>query len=199
MDKYERFELEQKRNESTTAFKGGHGLLGNERDGFHLGYLYANGRSGVLFVLIGLSLLMYFRLNDDLPDGCNCIVSESTYGVRDLDKTYEALNRAQKVNDQFGITELVQNGAAGMVPEGTRGLVIDSHSHFLPTLTWYRKIRILDGAHVGRALWFKKSVLRLAQPPLGPCPDPHARRGSTSVCLCESGWNYDPTTVKCVQ
>jgi hypothetical protein len=180
MDKYERYEAEQKRNQNTTASKGAHG-------------------PGVLIGVICLGLLMYVRLNDDLPDGSNCVVSESTYGVRDLDKTDEALARAQKVNDQFGIAELVQHGAAGMVPEGTRGLVIDSESHFLEPFVSYRRIRILDGDYMGKALWFKKSVLRLAEPSPGPCPDPHARRGTTGNCFCEPGWNYDPTTLKCVQ
>lgn len=163
-----------------------------------------------LVVLCLAGIVIYFiDFINDLPAGSNCIVSANTYGTRDLDKTYEALDKAQRVGDQFGVAELLQSEAAILIAEDTHGLVIDSDifKHFFP----YREVRLLEGPYVGKALWLKKYALRLATPTQqpsaqqpsnvnnSPCRDPHARRGpTTGVCFCEPGWKTDPTTLDCV-
>lgn len=145
-----------------------------------------------------------------VPDGSHCVVSQSVYGVRDLGKAYDELTKAQKVNDDLGIAELVQKEVAIPVAVGTHVLVIESD--FLKRLTFYRDVRILDGPYTGKAVWVNRDALQtrpapqtsVAQPPSAQpllpetCRDPHERLGSTGVCFCEPGYTSDPDTLKCV-
>jgi hypothetical protein len=146
-----------------------------------------------------------------VPDGSHCVVSESVYGVRDLDKAYDELTKAQKVNDDLGIAELVHRDVATPVPVGTHVLVIDGD--FFRHLAFYRDVRILDGPYMGKAVWVNRDALQptpapqvssaqppVAQPPIPEtCRDPHESLGSTGVCFCEPGYTREPTTLKCVQ
>lgn len=167
-------------------------------------------RRNLGWVVPVISVSIFWFINAmQVPEGSHCIVSESVYGVRDLDKTHDEFTRAQKVNDDFGIAELVKRDVVTLVPAGTHALVLDGDSKLL---TFYRRVRILDGAYIGRAVWVKRDALQVtpappasvAQPPVAQpsmpetCRDPHERLGSAGVCFCEPGYTRDPTTLKCI-
>lgn len=92
-----------------------------------------------------------------IPAGSQCVVTQTIYGTRDLDKAYDELGKARKVNDEFGIAELGQHDVAILLPEGTQGLVIDTD--FFKHFTFYRKVRILSEPYIGKALWIQRDAL----------------------------------------
>ena len=150
-----------------------------------------------------------------IPPGTHCRVSRAIYGTRDLDKAHDELEKAQQVKDEYGVAELANHDMALLISEGTHGLVIDSD--FFAHLSFYRKVRILDGPYAGKALWVRMDALEVddpgrrapdaqpsdAQPPAPQpstpetCRDPHERLGSAGVCFCEPGYKRDATTLKC--
>lgn len=154
-------------------------------------------------------------LKEQIPLGSHCRVSRAIYGTRDLDKAHDELEKAQQVKDEYGLAELANHDMAFLISEGTHGLVIDSD--FFTHLSFYRKVRILDGPYVGKALWARMDALEVddpgrrapdaqpsdAQPPAPQpstpetCRDPHERLGSAGVCFCEPGYKRDATTLKC--
>jgi hypothetical protein len=101
-----------------------------------------------------------------IPAGSECLVSRTIYGMRDLDKAYDGLNKARKVNDEFGIAELAQQDVAISVPAGTQGLVIDTD--FFKHFTFYRKVRILSEPYMGKALWIRRDALAAVPAPRPP-------------------------------
>jgi hypothetical protein len=111
-----------------------------------------------LLVISGIISSLIGDINSIAP-GKNCSLVRTTYGIRDLDDSYTALEKAKSVNDEFGIAELEKHEAIARLSEGTPCLVLDRDffSHF----TFYRKIRILSDAHTGKALWVKKDELKL--------------------------------------
>ena len=173
--------------------------------------------AGLLIVIIGIVVVdsVGTETTQILP-GSHCRVSRAIYGTRDLDKAYDELEKAQEVNDEYGLAELTQRDVAILLSGGTHGLVIESD--FFAHLSFYRKVRILDGPYAGKALWVRMNALEAdpgtqapapqasdGQPPVAQpsipetCRDPHERLGSTGVCFCEPGYKRDATTLKCVQ
>jgi hypothetical protein len=135
--------------------------------------------------------------------GSRCLVSRAIYGTRDLGKAHDELEKAQNVNDEYGLTELAQRDLAIPISEGTHGLVVDSD--FFKHLVAYRQVRILDGPYTGKALWISSDALRVDPGPQSVaampenCYDPHESLGANGVCFCELGYKRDAATLECVR
>ena len=97
-----------------------------------------------------------------VPPGSNCSLVRMTYGTRDLDDSYTALQKAKSVRDEFGVAELEKHDAVAELSEGTVCLVLDTN--FISHFSFYRKVRILSDVHIGKAFWVKKDDLKLGEP-----------------------------------
>jgi hypothetical protein len=83
--------------------------------------------SGWLAALFFIAIVVgsNVELGADSPrESLSCLAGQ--LWTRDLDKAYDDLEKAQRVNDEYGLAELTQHDLAFLILEGTRGLVIDS-------------------------------------------------------------------------
>lgn len=116
---------------------------------------------------IGLGVLVFVviiavksAVSDDsvaIPVGSRCSIARATYGLKDLGKAYSDLEKAQKANDEFGLTELARRDVAVLLRADIPCLVIDTN--FLDHFASYRQVRVLSEPYLGEALWVKKSDL----------------------------------------
>lgn len=114
----------------------------------------------LILVFVGKSAL---DQSDAIPVGNSCSVLQPTYGLKDLDNAYDELAKAQKANDEIGLTELAQRDVAILFPAETSCLVIETD--FFKHFTFYRQVRILSGPYLERVFWLKVASL---QKPLSP-------------------------------
>jgi hypothetical protein len=121
------------------------------------------GCSLAFVLLFFMTVTVVRTVWESIPAGSRCLVSQSTYGLRDLDNAFDDLEKARKVNDELGIAELAQHDAALLIPAGTYGLVIDTD--FFKHFAFYRKVRVLSGPHLGMALWIRRNALQQAPRP----------------------------------
>lgn len=160
----------------------------------------AKGVGAVLLLIMFFAGKSALDKSEAIPVGSNCSVSQPSYGLKDLDKAYDDLDKAEKANDEIGLTELAQRGAAVLFSAETSCLVIDTD--FFKHFTFYRQVRILGGPYFGKAFWVKVTALQKAVSPPSPprpvtCHDPNEAHGSPGNCVCKEGYKRDATT-KCV-
>ncbi len=65
---------------------------------------------------------------------------------------FEAALEAERKGDKYGIAELMRQGQIWQEDCGTRVMVLDVNHHWSTGIT-YQKVRVLSGAHEGRAGW----------------------------------------------
>lgn len=61
----------------------------------------------ILMVIVAASVILAdFESWTAIPKGSRCKLRKAAYGTRDVDKARESLENAQKIHDEWGISEL---------------------------------------------------------------------------------------------
>lgn len=118
-------------------------------------------------LVIGVALLVGRAwLNDEeLRAGSRCLVAKTTYGIRDLGRAYEDLEKSRRAGDEIGLAQLIERDDVALLSPGTYGLVIDTD--FWKHWSFYRQVRITSGSDLGKALWIELNALKPAANPPG--------------------------------
>jgi hypothetical protein len=99
-----------------------------------------------------------------MPPGSHCRIRRTLFAVSDMGSSYDELEKALKLGDDYGVADLVEQGKVASLLAGTEGLIIEGAYSFKAD-GMYRRVRILGGPgyavdpSTGKAFWVKRDWL----------------------------------------